>query len=85
MNKNVIDDSLLKQPPKKVIKTNQDYKAQYSQEISFKKGDFFYVIDEDELYYSIINPIEKISGIFFNILLYFIIILYPSNYLVKMK
>jgi len=62
MNK-AIDERLFKIPPKKVIKTNQDYKAQYSQEISFKKGDFFYVIDEDDLYYSIINPAEKISGL----------------------
>jgi len=52
-----------KVPPKKVIKTNQNYNAQYSQEISFKKGDFFYVIDENDLYYSIINPAEKISGL----------------------
>ncbi|ORX48660.1 hypothetical protein BCR36DRAFT_413083 [Piromyces finnis] len=63
MISNQIDERLFKIPPKKVIKTNQDYKAQYSQEISFKKGDFFYVIDEDDLYYSIINPAEKITGL----------------------
>jgi len=60
---NVIDERIFKIPPKKVIKTNQNYTAQYSQEISFKKGDFFYVIDEDDLYYSIINPAEKITGL----------------------
>jgi len=60
---NVIDERIFKVPPKKVIKTNQNYTAQYSQEISFKKGDFFYVIDEDDLYYSIINPAEKITGL----------------------
>jgi hypothetical protein len=60
---NNIDERIFKIPPKKVIKTNQTYKAQYSQEISFKKGDFFYVIDEDNLYYYIINPAEKISGL----------------------
>lgn len=58
-----IDERLFKIPPKKVIKTNQNYEAQYSQEISFKKGDFFYVINEDELYYSIVNPAEKITGL----------------------
>jgi len=58
-----IDERLFKIPPKKVIKTNQNYEAQYSQEISFQKGDFFYVISEDDLYYSIINPAEKISGL----------------------
>jgi len=60
---NVIDERIFKIPPKKVVKTNQNYTAQYSQEISIKKGDFFYVIDEDDLYYSIINPAEKITGL----------------------
>jgi len=63
MSASVIDERLFKIPPKKVIQTNQDYEAQYSQEISFKKGDFFYVIEEDDLYYSIINPAEKITGL----------------------
>jgi len=69
---NNIDERIFKIPPKKVIKTNQTYKAQYSQEISFKKGDFFYVIDEDNLYYYIINPAEKISGKIFNYIYLFI-------------
>jgi len=63
MSAGIIDERIFKIPPKKVIQTNQDYEAQYSQEISFKKGEFFFVIEEDDLYYSIVNPPKKITGL----------------------
>ncbi|KAJ3358818.1 bud emergence protein 1, partial [Kappamyces sp. JEL0680] len=52
-------------PPKKIIKANANYSAQSVGELSFRKGDFFYVIHDkpDEELYEVINPIEKTRGV----------------------
>ncbi|KAI8913019.1 hypothetical protein DFJ77DRAFT_64886 [Powellomyces hirtus] len=52
------------QPPKKVIKATRDYKAQFVNELEFRRGDFFYVIhDLDEFYYEVMNPIARARGL----------------------
>ncbi|KAI9207366.1 uncharacterized protein BJ171DRAFT_494415 [Polychytrium aggregatum] len=52
------------QVPKKVIQATADYTAEYSGELSFRKGDFFYVVDDSHLNkYEVINPIEKVRGL----------------------
>jgi bud emergence protein 1 len=52
-------------PPKKIIKATKDYQAQNAGELSFRKNDFFYVINdrEDTETYEVINPLEKLRGI----------------------
>jgi hypothetical protein len=50
--------------PKKVIKALESYSAQSSAELSFRAGDFYYVIDEKEGgMYEVVNPIEKKRGL----------------------
>ncbi|KAI8826614.1 uncharacterized protein EV422DRAFT_491397 [Fimicolochytrium jonesii] len=51
-------------PPKKVIKAMKGYKAQYVKELEFKKGDFFFVInDSDYFYYEVVNPVARQRGL----------------------
>jgi hypothetical protein len=50
--------------PKKVIKALESYNAQSSAELSFRAGDYYYVIDEKEgRMYEVVNPIEKQRGL----------------------
>ncbi|KAJ3040369.1 bud emergence protein 1 [Rhizophlyctis rosea] len=57
-------DAIFNLPPKKVVRSMMDYTAQFAQELSFKKGDFFYVINEDSTsYYEVINPIARVRGL----------------------
>lgn len=52
-------------PPQKVIKALNDYRPNAPQELSFKKGDFFYVINEfeDGSYYEAHNPVTGARGL----------------------
>ncbi|KAL2913805.1 SH3 and PX domain-containing protein 2B [Polyrhizophydium stewartii] len=52
-------------PPKKVVRANKSYTARFAGELSFEKGDFFYVINErpDGLSFEVINPIQRLRGI----------------------
>ncbi|KAF9268232.1 hypothetical protein L218DRAFT_893120 [Marasmius fiardii PR-910] len=53
-------------PPKKVIKATTDYRSQAPQELSFKKGDFFYVIkdvDDQGAWYEAHNPVSGARGL----------------------
>jgi len=57
------NDQLFKLLPKKIIKALENYTAQNgTTEISYKKGDFFFVISENESYYFVTNPSTKSSG-----------------------
>ncbi|ORX51043.1 hypothetical protein BCR36DRAFT_412025 [Piromyces finnis] len=56
------NDQLFKLLPKKIIKAIDDYKAQSTTEISYEKGDFFFVVSENESYYFVTNPSTKSSG-----------------------
>lgn len=54
---------IFNQPPRKVIKAKYDYTAQFAQELSFQKGDFFYVISESNRgQYEVINPLARTRG-----------------------
>ncbi|KAH9273991.1 hypothetical protein BASA83_003626 [Batrachochytrium salamandrivorans] len=57
--------SIFNMPPKKVVRASAAYTARFAGELSFTKGDFFYVINErpDGLNYEVINPIQRIRGI----------------------
>ncbi|KAI8929408.1 hypothetical protein BC831DRAFT_444300 [Entophlyctis helioformis] len=57
--------SIFNLPPKKVVRANGNYTARYVGELSFEKGDFFYVINErpDGLTYEVINPVAKSRGL----------------------
>lgn len=52
-------------PPQKVIKALSPYRPTAPQELSFKKGDFFYVIRdlEDGMYYEAHNPVSGARGL----------------------
>ncbi|KAJ3103522.1 bud emergence protein 1 [Phlyctochytrium planicorne] len=50
------------QPPKKVIRAMQDYTKRAGNELSFVRGDFFYVVNENDRYYEVVNPLEKFRG-----------------------
>jgi bud emergence protein 1 len=52
-------------PPQKVIKATSLYRSTAPQELSFQKGDFFYVIREleDGSYYEAHNPITGARGL----------------------
>ncbi|KAE9404439.1 hypothetical protein BT96DRAFT_877605 [Gymnopus androsaceus JB14] len=53
-------------PPQKVIRATADYRPQAPQELSFKKGDFFYVIRDVEdhgSWYEAHNPISGARGL----------------------
>ncbi|KAJ3212904.1 bud emergence protein 1 [Dinochytrium kinnereticum] len=50
------------QPPKKVIRAMSDYVARSGNELTFYKGDFFYVVNENDRYYEVVNPLEKSRG-----------------------
>jgi hypothetical protein len=56
------NDQLFKLLPKKIIKAHDNYTAHSTTEISYKKGDFFFVISENESYYFVTNPSTKSSG-----------------------
>ncbi|ORX76733.1 hypothetical protein BCR32DRAFT_296054 [Anaeromyces robustus] len=57
------NDQLFKLLPKKIIRAIDNYSAQNTTtEISYKKGDFFFVISENESYYFVTNPSTKSSG-----------------------
>ncbi|EEB98125.1 hypothetical protein MPER_02423, partial [Moniliophthora perniciosa FA553] len=48
-------------PPQKVIKATAEYRSQAPQELSFKKGDFFYVlrdVDDQGSWYEAHNPVS---------------------------
>ncbi|KAJ3213379.1 bud emergence protein 1 [Clydaea vesicula] len=50
--------------PKRVVRALEDYTAQYAGELSFRKGDFFFVINDDQnSHFEVINPAEKSRGI----------------------
>ncbi|KAK7060193.1 bud emergence protein 1 [Paramarasmius palmivorus] len=53
-------------PPQKVIKATAEYRSQAPQELSFKKGDFFYVIrdvNEQGSWYEAHNPVSGARGL----------------------
>ncbi|KAJ3880608.1 scd2/ral3 [Lentinula edodes] len=53
-------------PPQKVIRATADYRSQAPQELSFKKGDFFYVlrdVDDRGSWYEAHNPISGARGL----------------------
>lgn len=57
------NEQLFKLLPKKIIKALDNHTAQNTtNEISYKKGDFFFVISENESYYFVTNPSTKSSG-----------------------
>jgi len=55
-------DQLFKLLPKKIIKALDNYTAHCKNEISYQKGDFFFVISENESYYFVTNPLTRSSG-----------------------
>ncbi|KAJ3099679.1 bud emergence protein 1 [Phlyctochytrium bullatum] len=55
-------NELFYQPPKKVIRATRDFQARMGTELSFHKGDFFYVVSETERFYEVVNPLEKSRG-----------------------
>ncbi|KIK65628.1 hypothetical protein GYMLUDRAFT_219832 [Collybiopsis luxurians FD-317 M1] len=53
-------------PPQKVIRATADYRPQAPQELSFKKGDFFYVlrdVDNQGSWYEAHNPVSGARGL----------------------
>eukprot|EP00833_Pecoramyces_ruminatium_P009067 jgi/Orpsp1_1/1183099/evm.model.c7180000083859.1 len=46
-------------PPKKIIKAIHSYTSNNPKELSFKEGDFFFVVQEMESNYLVCNPLEK--------------------------
>ncbi|KAL0580913.1 bud emergence protein 1 [Marasmius crinis-equi] len=53
-------------PPQKVIKATAEYRSQAPQELSFKKGDFFYVIkdvNDQGSWYEAHNPVSGARGL----------------------
>ncbi|KAJ3293474.1 bud emergence protein 1 [Blyttiomyces sp. JEL0837] len=55
--------AIFNQPPKKVVKACVDYQARAVNELSFRRGDFFYVVsDAHEKYYEVTNPMIKARG-----------------------
>jgi len=59
---NMSNDQLFKLLPKKIIRAIDNYTAFANTEISYKKGDFFFVVSENESYYFVTNPSTKTSG-----------------------
>ncbi|KAJ3104591.1 bud emergence protein 1 [Physocladia obscura] len=53
---------LFKIPPSKIVKAVQNYTARNSTELSFLAGDFFYVFNEDAVFFEVTNPAEKVTG-----------------------
>lgn len=53
------------QPPKKVIRALQTYKAKAPQELSFEKGDFFHVVEDVNAgqWYQAHNPATGARGL----------------------
>ncbi|EPQ59640.1 hypothetical protein GLOTRDRAFT_55822 [Gloeophyllum trabeum ATCC 11539] len=54
------------QPPQKVIRATSSYKSQAPQELSFQKGDFFYIFtgaDSPGAYYEAHNPVSGARGL----------------------
>lgn len=52
-------------PPQKVIRALTNYEKQAAQELSFRKGDFFYVLKdpEDSVWYEAHNPVTGARGL----------------------
>lgn len=53
-------------PPQKVIRALSNYKSQAPQELSFSKGDFFYVLKDADMsgaWYEAHNPISGARGL----------------------
>ena len=53
-------------PPKKVIRALSSYRSQAPQELSFAKGDFFYVLkdaDDSGTWYEAHNPVTGARGL----------------------
>jgi len=59
---NMNNDQLFSLLPKKIIKALDTYTAQNSNEITYSKGDFFFVVSEDDKYYFVTDPSTKKSG-----------------------
>ncbi|KAI8869198.1 hypothetical protein GQ42DRAFT_147409 [Ramicandelaber brevisporus] len=53
------------QPPRKVIRALYDYNAEGADELSFRAGDFFHVVgdEDDEYWYEAYNPLTKQRGL----------------------
>lgn len=54
------------QPPKKVIRATRDYKSRAPQELSFSKGDFFHVLNDDTSnpdWLEATNPLTNARGL----------------------
>jgi len=53
------------QPPKKVIRALNDHRAQAPNQLSFQKGDFFHVVNDDDGgdWYEANNPITGARGL----------------------
>ncbi|KAI9365516.1 hypothetical protein DFJ73DRAFT_619593 [Zopfochytrium polystomum] len=54
--------TLFNQPPTKVVKAMDSYAARFPNELSFERGDFFYVVKETDYYYEVVNPLHKVRG-----------------------
>ena len=52
-------------PPQKVIRARSSYKSQAMQQLSFEKGEFFYVLkdSQDSSWYEAHNPVSGARGI----------------------
>lgn len=59
---NMSNEQLFKLFPKKIIRALDSYTAVSKSEISYKKGDFFFVVSENENYYFVTNPSTKTKG-----------------------
>ena len=56
-------EDFLKKPPKKIIKAIAAYLHKQTGEISFLKGDYFYVVNELADKYEVVNPLTKVHGV----------------------
>ncbi|KAJ3009954.1 bud emergence protein 1 [Thoreauomyces humboldtii] len=55
---------IFNQPPKMVIRAIRDYKAQFINELEFRRGDFFFVIHAlDDFYYEVMDPVKRVRGL----------------------
>lgn len=64
MSVTFVDPSQLDRiPPKKVIQATTNYTGTGNLELSFSKGDFYFVLQELDNHYFAYNPLERIQGI----------------------
>lgn len=57
------DDDLYNLPPKKIVKAIKPYYAQRAHELSFSTGDFFFVINEFDAMFEVVNPAARQRGL----------------------